>query len=146
MTVETYLKENSDEQLTTKPWLKKNNISISLREKYNFYEMTILKTSCILIEVMDDKLNVDQIQKHMKQIGNLTNRQMVLFYKDITRYRRKSLIENRIAFVIEGGQMYLPFLGIDLKKVQEHVEEKVKAFTPPARLRICISYTIKRTL
>ena len=134
MTVETYLKENIDEQLTIKPWLKKNNISISLREKYNFYEMTILDTPCILIEVMDEKPNVDQIEKHMKQIENLTNRQMVLFYKDITRYRRKSLIENRIAFVIEGGQMYLPFLGIDLKKVQEHVEEKVKAFTPPAQV------------
>ena len=134
MTAETYLKENIDEHLTIKPWLKKNNFPIFLKEKYNFYDMTILGTRCILIEVMDELPNIDQIQKHMKQIENLTDRQIVLFYKEITRYRRKSLIEKRIAFVIEGGQMYLPFLGVDLKKVQEHAEEEVRGFTTPAQI------------
>lgn len=134
MTVKTYLKENIDEHLTLKPWLKKNNFPIFLKEKYNFYDMTILGTQCIFIEVMDNMPNVDQIQRHMMQIKNLTDHQIVLFYKDITRYRRKSLIENRIAFVIEGGQMYLPFLGVDLKKVQEHAEEEVRGFTTPAQI------------
>ncbi len=134
MTAEPYLKENIDEQLTIKPWLKKNNFPIFLRDSYNFYEMTILGTRCILLEVVDEMPNIDQLQKHMKQIKNLTDRQIVLFYKDITRYRRKSLIENRIAFVIEDGQMYLPFLGLDLKKAQEHVEDKVKSFTTPAQI------------
>lgn len=134
MTAETYLKENIDEHLTIKPWLKKNNFPIFLKEKYNFYDMTILGTRCILIEVMDELPNIDQIQKHMKQIENLTDRQIVLFYKEITRYRRKSLIEKRIAFVIEGGQMYLPFLGVDLKKVQEHAEKEVRVFTTPAQI------------
>ncbi|MCF8020028.1 MAG: plasmid pRiA4b ORF-3 family protein [Vallitaleaceae bacterium] len=50
--------------------------------------------------------------------------QIVLLYKDITRYRRKSLIENRIAFVIEDGQMYLPFLGLDLKKGKNMLKKK----------------------
>ena len=134
MTAERYLKENIDEQLTVKPWLKKNNIPIFLRDSYNFYEMTILGTRCILLEAVGEMPNVDQIQKHIKQIKNLTDRQIVLFYKDISRYRRKSLIENRIAFVIENGQMYLPFLGLDLKKAQEHVEEEVKRFTTPAQI------------
>ncbi|WP_422484770.1 MarR family transcriptional regulator [Gudongella sp. DL1XJH-153] len=134
MAAEPYLKENIDGQLTIKPWLKKNNFPIFLRNSYNFYEMTILGTRCILLEVVDEMPNIDQLQKHMKQIKNLTDLQIVLFYKDITRYRRKSLIENRIAFVIEDGQMYLPFLGLDLKKAQEHVEDKVKSFTIPAQI------------
>ena len=134
MTAELYLKENIDEQITIKPWLKKNNFPIFLRDNYNFYEVTILGTRCILIEAVDEMPNVDHLQKHIKQIKNLTDRQIVLFYKDITRYRRKSLIENRIAFVIEDGQMYLPFLGLDLKKVQEHVEKEVKGFTTPAQI------------
>lgn len=133
MTVEPYLKENIDERITIKPWIKKNNFPVFLRDSYNFYEMTILGTQCILIEAVNEMPNVDQIHKHVKQIENLTNRQTVLFYKDITRYRRKSLIENRISFVIENGQMYLPFLGLDLKKVQEYVEE-VTGFTTPAQI------------
>ena len=133
MTAELYLKENIDEQLTIKPWIKKNNLPVFLRDTYNFYEVTILGTRCILIEAVDEMPNIYQLQKHIKQIKNLTDRQIVLFYKDITRYRRKSLIENRIAFVIEDGQMYLPFLGLDLKKVKEHVEE-AKGFTAPAQI------------
>jgi NADPH-dependent 7-cyano-7-deazaguanine reductase QueF-like protein len=133
MTAELYLKENIDEQITIKPWIKKNNFPVFLRDTYNFYEVTILGTRCILIEAVDEMPNIYQLQKHIKQIKNLTDRQIVLFYKDITRYRRKSLIENRIAFVIEDGQMYLPFLGLDLKKVKEHVEE-AKGFTAPAQI------------
>lgn len=134
MTAELYLKENIDEQITIKPWIKKNNFPVFLRDTYNFYEVTILGTRCILIEAVDEMPNINQLQKHIKQIKNLTNRRIVLFYKDITRYRRKSLIENRIAFVIEDGQMYLPFLGLDLKKVKEHVEEEAKGFTAPAQI------------
>lgn len=134
MTVELYLKENIDEKLTIKPLLNKNNFPIFLRENYNFYEVTILGTKCILIETVDEMPNVDKLQKHINHIKNLTDRQVVLFYKDITRYRRKSLIENRIAFVIEDGQMYLPFLGLDLKKVQEDIKEEAKGFTTPAQV------------
>lgn len=133
-TAELYLKENIDEQLTVKPWLKKKNFPIFLRDNYNFYEVTILGATCILIEAVAEMPNVHQLQKHIKQINSLTDRQTVLLYKDITRYRRKSLIENRIAFVIEDGQMYLPFLGLDLKKVQEDLKEEAKEFTTPAQI------------
>ena len=96
--VETYLKENIDEDITIKPWLKKGNIPIFLRDSYNFYEMTILGTQCVLLEVIAEMPSIDQLKKHLKQIKNLTNCQIVLFYKDITRYRRKSLIKNKISF------------------------------------------------
>lgn len=133
-TVELYLKENIDENLIIKPWPKKNNFPIFLRDNYSFYEAMILGAKCILIEAVDEMPNVDQLQKHIKQIKTLTDRQIVLFYKEISRYRRKSLIENRIAFVIEDGQMYLPFLGLDLKKVQEDISEEMKGFTIPAQI------------
>ena len=93
--VETYLKENIDEDINIKPWLKKGNFPIFLMDSYNFYEMTILGTQCVLLEVIAEMPSIDQLKKHLKQIKNLTNCQIVLFYKDITRYRRKSLIKNK---------------------------------------------------
>ncbi len=134
MAIESYLKENIDEHIKIKPWLKKNDYPLFLRNSYNFHEMTILGTLCILVEVIDEKPGIDKLQKQIKQIENLSDRQIVLFYKNITRYRRKSLIENRIAFVIEGGQLYLPFLGLDLKKAQENIEQEVKGFTTSAQV------------
>lgn len=134
MKAELYLKENIDEHITIKPWFKRTDLPIIMRENYKFYEMTILGTRCVLMEIMNEMPNIDQIKKHLKQIKKITDHQIVLFYKNITRYRRKSLIENRIAFVIDDGQMYLPFLGVDLKKAQEHVEKEMKGFTTPAQI------------
>ena len=134
MSAELYLKENIDEHLTVKPWPKKNNFPVFLGDSYNFYEMKILGTRCILLEVLDEMPNINQLQKHIKQVKNLTDCQVVLFYRDITRYRRKSLIENRISFVIEDGQMYMPFLGLDMKKAQENFEDKKISFTTPAQI------------
>lgn len=134
MTAEPYLKENIDDHVTIKPWHEKNIFPVFLRNNYNFYKVMILGTTCILMEAADEMPGIDKLQKHIKQIKTLTDRQIVLFYKEITRYRRKSLIENRIPFVIEDGQMYLPFLGLDLKKVQENVEKEVKHFTTSGQL------------
>ncbi|RQD72225.1 MAG: MarR family transcriptional regulator [Tindallia sp. MSAO_Bac2] len=134
MTAVPYLKENIDEQLTVKPWDKKNHFPLFLRNSYRFYDMKILETQCVLMEVLHQTPNIDQLQKHIKQIKNIADRQVVLFYKDISRYRRRSLIEKRIAFVIEDGQMYLPFLGLDLKKAQEQAQQEVKRFTTPAQI------------
>lgn len=131
---ERYLKENIDEHISIQPWTRKNIFPLSLRSSYDFYEITILGIGCILVEVIDKIPGIDQLQKHIKQINNLTDRQVVLFCKNITRYRRKSLIEKRIAFVIYDGQMYLPFLGLDLKKAQEHIEEEVNNFSTPAQI------------
>lgn len=133
MTAEPYLKANIDEQLTTKPWAEKKHLPIFLRRTYNLYEMTILGDQCILIEALQEMPNIDQLQKHLLQIENLTNLPVVLYYKEITRYRRKSLIENRIPFVIEDGQMYLPFLGLDIKKTQEQAGKEISTFTTPAQ-------------
>lgn len=134
MEAERYLRENVDQGLTIKPWKKLNKTPVFLRDVYNFYEMTILGTRCVLLAVVNEAPGINQIHKHIKQMKNLTNRQIVLFYKRITRYRRKSLIENRIAFVVADGQMFLPFLGLDLNKTQEHAEDNKKSFTTPAQI------------
>lgn len=134
MAAETYLRENVDEYIVIRIWDMKNNLPIALRNNYEFYEMKILDNQCILMEVIDYMPNVDQLQKHIKQIKNFTNRHIVLFYKEITRYRRKSLIDNKIPFLIEDGQMYMPFLGLDLKKAPEQVEKVFKRFTTPAQI------------
>lgn len=134
MTIEHYLKENVDNQVTIKYWIKNNKFPIYLRDRYNFYDMTILGTKCVLVETVDEIANIDQLKKHIKQIKDIADRENVLFFKDISRYRRKSLIESRVAFVIEDGQMYLPFLGLDLKKAQEDIQGEVKGFTTPAQV------------
>lgn len=134
MTVEPYLKKNIDDHFTIKSWEYKNKLPVFLRNFYNFYEMRILDMHCILIEILDEAPGIDVIEKHIKRIEELTNEQIVLYYKQITWYRRKSLIENRIPFIIEDGQIFLPFLGLDLKKTPQYVDKEVNTFSTSAQL------------
>ena len=134
MTIEPYLKENIDDYVTIKPLQDKNKFPVFLRNIYNFYEIRILDNLCILLEILDEAPGIDAIEKHIKGIEELTNQHIVLYYKEITRYRRKSLIENRIPFIIEDGQIFLPFLGLDLKKAPQYVDEEVSAFSTSAQL------------
>lgn len=39
------------------------------------------------------------------------------------------MIEKHIPFVIENGQMYLPFLGLDLKRASQYVEKEISTFS-----------------
>ena len=133
-TAEAYLKENVDDYVTIKPWHEKKTLPVFLRNNYNFYELSILGTPCILLDITNEMPGADTLQKHIKLLEALTDRQIVLFYKKITRYRRKSLIKNRISFVVADEQMYLPFLGLDLKKAPPYIERKVQHFTPSAQL------------
>jgi len=134
LTIERYLKENIDDHVTITQWLNKNKLPIFLRDFYNFFEMIILNVPCILVEIRDETPTIDVIKKHIKRIKELANKEIVLYYKEITRYRRKSLIENRIPFIIEDGQIFLPFLGLDLKKTTQYVDEKTTNFSTSTQL------------
>lgn len=132
--IESYLKENLDDFVTIHSWPAKKIFPIYLRKNYCFYEMTILGTLCILIEIIDEMPSIDILKKHIKKVESLTNHQIIFFYKSITMYRRKSLIENKISFLIENEQMYLPFLGLDLQKSSQYAKKEVKHFTKSAQL------------
>lgn len=132
--IEHYLRHNIDSNLVLKPWPDTNQIPIFLRETYHFFWLNMLETECILLKVIDDTPDIAEIQKHTRQINRLTNLPIGLMYQNISRYRRKTLIANRIPFVIEDGQMYLPFLGLDLQKAPEDLPEHAGRFSTPAQM------------
>ena len=55
--------ENIDDNVMITPWHKKDNIPVFLRNIYAFYEMPIMDTSCVLIEIIDELPGVVVLQK-----------------------------------------------------------------------------------
>jgi hypothetical protein len=125
----SYLRENVDEYVSLKPWNNNNQIPVFLWQYYDFYELTLIGENFVLGEIKDENIGVDGIQKHITRVQEIANLPMILYFKEISRYRRKSLIENKVSFLIENDQMYLPFLGVDLKKVPEVIKKKSVQFS-----------------
>ena len=132
--IEKYLKENIDDELKINPIQDDYPFSIMLKDNYNFYLMSVLNNTCLLIEITQKLPEIDKLQKQLNQLRNITDNEIVLLIKEISTFKRKTLIKNKISFVIENGQMYLPFLGLDLKKINTISKEKRKFFTTPAQI------------
>ena len=132
--VRKYLRENIDQSLTIDAWTDTQRLPFALKSKYQFYAMNLLDRSCILMEVIDEKASIDQLQKHTYQVFETTERQVVLLYKVLTRYRRRSLIEKKLAFIIEDGQMFIPFLGLDLMLTYDKINSTLNRFTTSAQV------------
>lgn len=119
----TYLKENIDDNVSISVWNGKDQFPLIIMELYDLYQMKILDETCLLIGIVNKFPRLDEIKKHIKVLQKNFDGPIVLSFKSITAFRRKSLIEHRIPFVVNNGQMYLPFLGLDLKKLtREHIE------------------------
>lgn len=124
--VEAYLRDNIDRKMKIIPFQEIDQLSIFLKEKYIFFDLELLNQNYILLEVKIEDIRVKPLLKHQDMIEERFNRKTIFFFKSITRYLRLRLIEERIAFVIEDGQMYLPFLGLDLDKI---TDKEKKSFT-----------------
>ncbi|MGL4483918.1 MAG: hypothetical protein ACRCUS_03130, partial [Anaerovoracaceae bacterium] len=60
--------------------------------------------------------SVLKLSYHIENLKNLTNRNCVLILDEISNYKMKQFIEKEIPFVVQGRQIYMPFIGVSLKK------------------------------
>ncbi len=132
--LEAYLKKNIDDNIKIYKWRQSDKFPIFLKEVYHFYSTEILGRECLLLEIFDEATGIAVLKKHIKVIKNIVDNEVVLVYKTISRFRKKSLIQQRVPFIVKDKQMYLPFLGLDLKEVKDKPKKEIKAFSDSAQL------------
>lgn len=129
-----YLKANVDDGIRISKLLNQSSMPLILLEKYKFYEIYILENKCILIEESSISSGIAEMKKHMSLIMKKQNSNVIFLFKNISKYKRKSMIKERIPFIIESGQMYLPFLGFDLSNETKQNSTVTSYFSPAAQL------------
>ncbi len=128
---EHYLKETLDIYVQPKKWKEAEKLPFFLRNLYAFFEAPILEMSCL---VMFAKNETEQtpatIRKHILQVQKKWNHEVIYVQQKTTAYNRKRLIEHKLPFVIPGNQMYLPFLGIDLREHFKKIRNTDSRWSP----------------
>ena len=132
--LENYLKKNIDKSIHIQPWGGKQKLPMFLLEIYDFYQTVLLGQHCILIMLLNESPGINVIKKHILVINKTTDENLVFLYKSISLFRRKSLIEHRIPFVVENGQMYLPFLGMDLRMIIDIPAKGIDTFSSSTQM------------
>lgn len=130
--LETYLKEHLDDEIEIREYEEKNMLPLFYRDIYEMYRVDIVGFPCLILKMKKGAFSVKYLIKHLDKLEDLTGLRPVLFFNALSSYRIKALIKHHIPFLIENGQMFLPFLGLHLKqtrKAETHSGRKVFAIS-----------------
>lgn len=130
-----YLKETLDIDARPKHWLGTGNLPIFLRNMYVFFEVRILGMPCLVMATKDiTEQTPATIRKHMLQVRKKWQDELIYVQQKVTAYNRKRLIQHKIPFVVPLNQMYLPFLGIDLREHFKNIRKTEAKFSPSTQI------------
>jgi DNA-binding MarR family transcriptional regulator len=131
ISLECYLKKTLDINVALKEWMEVDKLPFFLRNLYAFFEMPIMDTYCLAMFARDETAQTPAtIHKHILQVQKKWDYEVIYVRRKVTAYNRKRLIEHKLPFVIPGNQMYLPFLGIELREHFKKIRNREVQWSP----------------
>lgn len=139
---EQYLKDTLG--VTDRPvqWKQADRLPFFLRDLYRFYTLTLLDVGCLLMVAREQKEQTPAvIRKHVLQVQKKWQHEVVYVQQKVTAYNRKRLVEHKLSFVIPGNQLYLPFLGIDLREHFKKIRNTEPRWSPSTQaVVLCVLF------
>jgi hypothetical protein len=102
------------------------HLPMFLQAGFSYVEVSLLDEKCLLvIDSHDEKHETaTTIKKYLKTIAKHFTGHIIYVVENITSYNRKRLIDQRIAFIVPGKQLYLPFYATDLRENFKGLNER----------------------
>ncbi len=100
-----------------KPWPAERSLPEYLRDAYSFQAARILGAACLFMTDRGvHRQTPAAIRKHVLEVSRKWKGEVVYVAAGVDSARRKQLIDQGVAFVVPGNQVYLPTLGVDLRE------------------------------
>jgi len=94
-----------------KQWSGVERLPLYLSSGYKFQKAEIDSYKCLMVEPKGDLPTLPALKKQIVKIQQIENIPVVVCLDSMSAFRRKNMVENRIPFVVEDKQVYLPFIG-----------------------------------
>ena len=137
-----YLTEIFGVQAKIENWDGKNKLPLYLRNKRDYFVLSIGAMQSILMKNRSDSFHVSMFEKEMQEIEKLSGMSVVLWLDAVSTYQRNALVKNRIPFIVPDSQIYVPEWGICLKEFCAGKREKVEKLS--AMTQFLLLYFIYR--
>ncbi|MDR0305400.1 MAG: hypothetical protein LBI42_01035, partial [Chitinispirillales bacterium] len=120
--------------VTTKSWNGKAKLPFYLSDAYAVQKVTLDSVKCLFIKPKDKLHTLPAIKKHIVKIREIEPLPTVLELDTISSKQRKALIRAQIPFVVNGSQIYLPFMGIYLQEKYAQQKRPNQTLMPSAQM------------
>ncbi len=114
----TYLREVLAVEAELRPLKPSAELPYHLQDAYAWAQFDLLGHHCVVFTPKDaDKFPLAEVRRHVDQIAKLeSNALPVLLLPVLSSFQRRHLIEQHVAFIVPGNQLYLPQLALDLRE------------------------------
>jgi len=122
----------------TGDWPVAESLPLYLQGGYGYHRAHLGDHDCLLMvdKELQQQDTASRLKKYMGIVAQHFHGPVIYVVQDTTSYNRKHLIEQRIAFVVPGKQLYLPFAAIDLResfRQLEPTDNEPKSLSPVAQ-------------
>lgn len=131
--IQRYLKEVLGTGIRIQPWKDAQRLPFYLRDAYDFAEVSLFGTPCVLV-IADRALDIESdIRRHLDMVTRHASSGVLAIYviTALASYERRRLMTQGVAFIVPGNQMFLPPLGVDLREYfRERADPASNALSP----------------
>lgn len=108
-------------------------LSHLLVDAYDYILVEINEVKFLAIAPVYEQPTIPTLVNHMKKISSAKNLPVVYHPRSLTYSKMKGLLQQKVPFIVDGKQAYLPFLGTFLQAVSDERNKNVR-FSLPAQL------------
>jgi DNA-binding MarR family transcriptional regulator len=109
-----YIADTLGINVNYKPW--NECVPFYLADWYTFQRASLGGVECLFVQLKSELPALDAIKKHLAKIAEIADMPLVLEINALNARQRKALIREHIPFVMDGAQLYLPFMGALLQE------------------------------
>jgi hypothetical protein len=115
--VQAYLQETLGIAPKARAWAGAAKLPYFLQDAFEVRELTLLDRPILLaIDRQPNTIGLASIRRQTDMLRHHAGLPVVYATGALASYQRKRLIEQKVAFIVPGNQLYLPELGIDLRE------------------------------
>ncbi len=130
-----YLQETLGIQTQPMPWNNAKALPFLLLDRYEFFDVSLLKTHCLLMTPKgDEEVTSTVIRKHLEMAKEKWTKDVIYVSKSLSPINRKRLIEHKVPFVVPGNQLYLPNMGMDLREHFKKNHSAPETYSPATQV------------
>lgn len=115
-------------------WEEMSQMPFYLQDRYDIQRANIGEVSALFLFPKAELEHIAALQKHIDRIQKEAHLPIAVVLPEISRYRRNALIEAKIAFVVPGKQLYLPFMGMFLQERFDQENIKLENLQPATQV------------
>ena len=105
-----------------------------LQTRYRVQRITLDGKAAVFVYPKIELDSISTVQKHIERIEERENLPAVLILDRLSSRQKEYLLKARIPFVVDGKQIYLPFMAVYLQERGDREEKELTHLLPSAQL------------